>query len=87
LWLTPRFGRFILGNDPVPIVQEDGWAQVPVWTNAENLTPTEIRFPDRARRSESLLQPKKIDNISFESVADFKHLGTTLSNQVAFMKK
>jgi hypothetical protein len=23
-WLTPRAGRFTLGNDAVPIIQEDG---------------------------------------------------------------
>jgi len=27
------------GKDPVPIVQEAGWAPGPVWTGAENLTP------------------------------------------------
>ena len=27
------------GKDPVPIVQEAGWASGPVWTGAENLTP------------------------------------------------
>jgi len=30
--LTPR-------KDPVPIVQEAGWASGPVWTGAENLAP------------------------------------------------
>ena len=25
------------GKEPVPIVQEDGWATGPVWTGAENL--------------------------------------------------
>ena len=25
------------GKDPVPIVQEAGWASGPVWTGAENL--------------------------------------------------
>jgi hypothetical protein len=33
------------GKDPVPIVQEAGWAPEPVWTGAENLTPTGIRSP------------------------------------------
>ena len=28
---------FIPGKDPVPIVQEVGWAPGPVWTGAENL--------------------------------------------------
>ena len=27
------------GKDPVPIVQESGWAPGPVWTGAENLAP------------------------------------------------
>ena len=30
-------------QDPVPIVQEAGWAPEPVWTGAENLVPTGIR--------------------------------------------
>ena len=42
------------GKDPVPIVQEAGWAPGPVWTGAENLARTGIRFPDRPFRSESL---------------------------------
>jgi len=36
---TPR-------KDPVPIVQEAGWAPGPVWTGEENLAPTGIRSPD-----------------------------------------
>ena len=42
------------GKDPVPIVQEAGWALGPVWTGAENLAPTGIRSPDRPARSQSL---------------------------------
>jgi len=42
-----RPGRFFTpGKDPVPIVQEAGWAPGLVWTGAENLAPTGIRFPD-----------------------------------------
>ena len=41
-------------RDPVLIVQEAGWAPGPIWTSAENLDPTGIRFPDRAARSKSL---------------------------------
>jgi hypothetical protein len=44
---TPR-------KDPVPIVQEAGWAPGPVWTGAENLAPTGIQSPDRPARSQSL---------------------------------
>ena len=31
-WLTPRSGRFTLWYDPLPIVQETGWAPGLVWT-------------------------------------------------------
>jgi len=53
-WLTPRPGRFALGKDPVPIVQEAGWTPQPVWTGAENVNPTVIRSPDHPTRGESL---------------------------------
>jgi hypothetical protein len=36
---APRLGRFTPGKDPVPIVQEAGWAPGPVWTCAKNLAP------------------------------------------------
>ena len=39
---TPR-PHFTPGKDPIPIVQEAGWAPGPVWTGAENLVPTGIR--------------------------------------------
>ena len=46
---------FTPGKDPVPIVQEAGWAPGPVWTGEENLAlPTGIRSPDRPARSQSL---------------------------------
>jgi hypothetical protein len=48
---TPR-------NDPVPTVLEAAQAPGPVWTDAENLTPTGIRSPDRPARSQSLYQQR-----------------------------
>ena len=51
--VTPR-PLFTPGKDPVPIVQEAGWAPGPVWTGAENLAATGIRSPDRPARSQSL---------------------------------
>ena len=45
---------FTPGKDPVPIVQEAGWAPGPVWTGVENLTPTGIRSPYRPARSQLL---------------------------------
>jgi len=43
-------------KDPVPIVQEPGWAPGPFWTDAENLAPTGIRSPGHPVRSQSLYQ-------------------------------
>ena len=51
---APRPGPFIPGKEPVPIVQEAGWAPGPVWTGAENLAPTGLRSPDSPARSQSL---------------------------------
>ena len=45
---------FTPGEDPVPIVQEAGWAPGPVWIGAEHLAPTGIQSPDRPASSESL---------------------------------
>ena len=42
------------GKEPVPIVQEAGWAPGPVWTGAENPSLTGIRSPDCPARSQSL---------------------------------
>ena len=42
-----RPGRFTPGKDPVPSLLEAVWAPGPVWSGAENLTSTGIRFPDR----------------------------------------
>ena len=49
-----RSGRFLPPGNPVPIVQEAGWAPEPVWTSAGSLVPTGIRSPDRPARSQSL---------------------------------
>jgi len=38
-------------KDPVPIVQEAGWASGTVWTGAENLATIGIRSLDRPARS------------------------------------
>ena len=41
-------------RDQVPILVEARWAPRAVWTAAENVALTGIRFPDRPARSESL---------------------------------
>jgi hypothetical protein len=62
---TPR-PHFTQGQDPVPIVQEDGWAPAPVWTGAENLAHTGIRSPDRLARSQSLYRTSYPAHAKFE---------------------
>jgi len=44
--VTPR-PLFTPGKDPVPIIQEAGWAPRPIWNCAENLAPIGIRSPHR----------------------------------------
>jgi len=51
--VTPR-PLFTPGKNPVPIVQEAGWAPGPVWTGVENHASTGIRSPDRPACSQSL---------------------------------
>ena len=53
-WSTPRPCRFPRERDAVPIVQEAGWVPGLVWTAAESLSPTGIRFPDLPTCRESL---------------------------------
>jgi len=45
-WTTPPPGLFTPGNDPVPIVQEAGWASGLGWMGAENHMSTGIQYPD-----------------------------------------
>jgi hypothetical protein len=53
-WSAPRSGRFTSSKDPVPIVQEAGWAPGLVCTGTENLAAAGIRSPYRPARSEPL---------------------------------
>ena len=47
-WSTLLPGRFTPWQDPVPIVQEAGWASGPVWTGAENLAFFRDSIPGRS---------------------------------------
>ena len=40
--------------NPLPIIQEAGWAAGPIWTGAGHLAPIGSRSPDRPARSEPL---------------------------------
>ena len=52
---TPRH-PLTPGKDPVPIVQEAGWAPGPVWTGAENLDPCTVQ-PVASRYTEYTTRP------------------------------
>ena len=78
-----RPGRCLLpGKDPIPIVQEAGWAPGPLWTGAENLAPTGIRYPDRPSRSQSLY---RLSYTAHENC--YRHLvfGTDIDKKYAYM--
>ena len=73
---TPR-PHFTPGKDPVPILQEAGWAPGPVWTG-EKSRPHRHSIPDRAARSSvtipaELPDPRsiKVVLISQREVVDF----------------
>jgi len=59
---TPR-------KDPIPIVQEAGWAPGLVWIGVENLAPTGIRCPDLPACSKSLYQVQYPGPNSLEDLA------------------
>ena len=52
---TPR-SLYAQERDPLPVIQEAGWAPGPVWKCAENLSPNEIQFPDRPAHSECIFK-------------------------------
>jgi hypothetical protein len=55
-WSTPSSGRFILWEDPVPTVQEAGWAPERVQKISP---PTGFRSPDLKFLSKSLYQLRR----------------------------
>ena len=54
-WVVSNTRRphFTPGKDPVPILQETGWAPGPVWTGGKS-RPHRDSIPDRPARSQSL---------------------------------
>ena len=51
---TPQHVYF-RDRDTLAMVQKAGWTPGPVWTDAENLAPTGIRFPACPARIEPLI--------------------------------
>jgi hypothetical protein len=56
-------------RDPVPIVQEAGWALGPVWTGTNNHASTGIRSPARPARNEMLYRLRYTDPNMLEVVS------------------
>ena len=78
----PRLGRFTPGNDPVPIVQEAGWASGPVWTGAENLSPTGIpgpSSPEQVAVPTELSRPPSTCTVLYENIAPRRMFSTLYS--------
>jgi hypothetical protein len=53
-WSAALPGRTLApGKEPIPILQEAGWAPEPVWTGGKS-RPHRDSIPDRPARSQSL---------------------------------
>jgi hypothetical protein len=44
-WSKPLPGRFTVGKDSVPLVQEAGWSVRPVWTGVRKMPPPPGFYP------------------------------------------
>ena len=58
---TPR-PHFTPGKEPVPILQEAGWAPGPVWTGGKS-RPLQNSIPDRPAGSQSLYRQSYPDHV------------------------
>ena len=72
-WSAARPGRTLPpGEDPVPILQEAGWAPGPVWTGGKSLSHRDS-IPDRPARSQSLYRPSYLAHIVTIYEREHKH--------------
>ena len=72
---TPR-PHFTPGKDPVPILQEAGWAPGPVWKGRKS-HPHRDSIPDRPARSQSLYRLSYPAHIQSQSAANSMKWRTT----------
>jgi hypothetical protein len=84
-WSTPHPGRLYPRKDPVPIVQEAGWASEPVWIGAENLAPTEIRSPDLPARSESVYRLRHPDSFLRNIICKNNYFRLIFSKKLSYV--
>ena len=81
---TPR-PYFTPGKDPVPIVQEAGWAPGPVWTG-EKSRPHRDSITDRPARRQSLYRlsyPAHAVNMETLKSIQLGHFGTDGSEMLS----
>jgi len=71
---TPR-PHFTPGKDPVPIVQEAGWAPGPVWTGGKP-RPHRDSIPDRPAHSQSLYRLSYRAHLSLKYRFEVKELNS-----------
>ena len=74
--------HFIPGKDPVPILQEAGWAPGPIWMGGKSLTHRDSIL-DRPARSQSLYRLISLAHFSKYSVSKFPP--PPLSSSVFFL--
>ena len=86
---TPR-PHFTLRKDPLPILQEAGWAPGPIWTAGKS-RPHRDSIPDRPVRSQSLYRlsyPAHIRNLlQFENVKEKELEERQKQNDIAMYLK
>ena len=58
-WSAPRPGRFTPGKDPVPNLQEAGWAPGPVWT-VQKVTKVHLSYKIMIREPRSVAPRAKV---------------------------
>ena len=71
---TPR-PHFTPGKDPVPILQEAGWAPGPIWTGGKS-RPHRDSIPDRPARSQSLYRLSYPAHMCSHILANLKNNST-----------
>ena len=83
-----RHGRSTAWKDPLPIVQEAGWAPGPVWTGRKFLPPTGIRSPDRPARSSVAIPTELPGPLNVIKVTELERMTwTKIENSAKFDEK
>ena len=71
--------HFTPGKDPVPILQEAGWAPGPVWTGGKS-RPHRDPIPDHQTRI-SVAIPTELPSPQFKEIVSFNHESITINTE------